>query len=380
MTNVYYSGAGDYGGCEASLRAVLLPQIAERGGVAGKSVMLKPNLLAWRRENDIACVHPSVIVAAAKVFREAGASRIGLLENPAVQTAPAVLHSMGILEELKSLGVHCANFTEYRRQETPEPVRFHDLELACEFLGYDYVCDICKVKTHAMMTLTLCVKNLFGMVNGSARLGWHLAVGRDFEQFADLLLDLYLRVKPGFNIADGLVCMEGNGPGSGTAAERCFFAGGTDSLAVDRSVAELLGVKDYLPVLRAEARGLPSGYVNCGDVPSCKPLVLPDPPGAALSWGLYLPPVIRDWMRKGMLSRPVLRKELCIGCGLCERMCPPRSLKMRNGRPEFHLDSCIRCYCCQEHCPRGAIRSRKTFSMKAAEWMEKGLRGLFRAG
>ena len=219
MTNVYYSKSPDYGNCRAALEAVLLPQIEERGGVSGKSVMLKPNLLAWRRPDDIACVHPAVIVETVKIFKAAGAKEIAILENPAVQTVPAILQAMGILEELKELGVYCETFKNYCRQETEEKVRFHDLEIASEFKEYDFVCDICKVKTHAMMTLTLCVKNLFGLVNGSARLGWHLAVGRDFEQFADLLLDLYLRVKPDFNVADGVICMEGNGPGSGNPAK-----------------------------------------------------------------------------------------------------------------------------------------------------------------
>lgn len=373
MTNVYYSKSADYQDCKAALEAVLLPQIKERGGVHGKSVMLKPNLLAWRRADDIACVHPAVIVAAAKIFKEAGAAKIALLENPAVQTVPAILQAMGILEELQEMGVYCETFRNYCRQETAEKVRFHDLEIASEYRDYDFVCDICKVKTHAMMTLTLCVKNLFGLVNGSARLGWHLAVGRDFEQFADLLLDLYLRVKPDFNIADGVICMEGNGPGSGNPAERNFFAGSIDSLALDRSLAELLGVKDLLLLQNAEKRNLDSSYENRGDIPECAPLVLPDPPGIMLRWGLTLPPGIREWMRKFMLSRPVLNENLCVGCGMCEKMCPPHSLKMKNGKPEFYLDTCIRCYCCQEHCPKGAIQSRKTFLMKSLEWMERTL-------
>ena len=254
MTNVYYSGAQDYQNCKTALKAVLLPQIKERGGVNGKTVMLKPNLLAWRRADDIACVHPEVIVKTAEIFLEEGAAKIAILENPAVQTVPAILQSMGILDRLKAMGVYCETFKNYCRQETEEKVRFHDLEIASEFKEYDFVCDICKVKTHAMMTLTLCVKNLFGLVNGSARLGWHLAVGRDFEQFADLLLDLYLRVKPDFNIADGLICMEGNGPGSGNPAQRNFFAGGIDSLALDRSVAELMGVNDLLLLKNAKKR------------------------------------------------------------------------------------------------------------------------------
>ena len=73
--------------------------------------------------------------------------------------------------------------------------------------------DLAKAKTHAMMTLTLAVKNLFGLIDSADRISWHLAVGSDFSRFADLLLDLYLTVRPKISIIDGIIGMEGNGPG-----------------------------------------------------------------------------------------------------------------------------------------------------------------------
>ena len=93
-----------------ALEHVLHPQIETAGGVSGKSVMLKPNLLAWRKDNDPQAVHPRFIVETAKVFLDAGASRVAILENPAVQTAPQILREMGISAELKALGVAAANF------------------------------------------------------------------------------------------------------------------------------------------------------------------------------------------------------------------------------------------------------------------------------
>ena len=79
-----------------------------------------------------------------------------------------------------------------------------------------------------------------------------------------------------------------------------------------------------------------------------------------------------------MLSRPLLDPKKCIGCGMCEKMCPPHSLKMKNGNPVFHLDTCIRCYCCQEHCPKGAITPVQPWTMKAAGKMDAILHRIFR--
>ena len=49
-----------------AIRQVLAVQIEDfPGGVSGKKIMLKPNLLAWRHEEDVACVHPAFLVESA---------------------------------------------------------------------------------------------------------------------------------------------------------------------------------------------------------------------------------------------------------------------------------------------------------------------------
>ena len=104
------------------------------------------------------------------------------------------------------MNVKVANFERFAKISPPENVRFKNIEAAQEYLEFDAVCDIAKAKTHGMMKLTLCVKNLFGLVKGSERMGWHLAVGRDFAMFADMLLDIYLTVRPQFNLLDAITC------------------------------------------------------------------------------------------------------------------------------------------------------------------------------
>ena len=360
-----------------SIEKALAVQLEDFGGVSGKKIMLKPNLLAWRRKEDIACVHPAFVVESARAFLDAGASEVAIIENPEVQTAPAIIKSMGIAGELAAMNVKVANFERFAKISPPENVRFKNIEAAQEYLEFDAVCDIAKAKTHGMMKLTLCVKNLFGLVKGSERMGWHLAVGRDFAMFADMLLDIYLTVRPQFNLLDAITCMEGNGPGSGSPAERGFIAGASDSLALDSSVAPLLGVDDLLILKNAERRGLLVPFVNTGDVPERNPFLLPDPPGMLTEWGVFLPPFLKGWLRNYVISKPLLDPVKCIGCGLCVKMCPPQSLKLKDGRPVFDLPNCIRCYCCQEHCPKGAIIPKKTLPMRCMEGVEDCIRFLF---
>ena len=366
-----------------ALEHVLLPQIEAAGGVSGRSVMLIQNLLAWRKDNDPQAVHPRFIVETAKIFLDAGASRVAVLENPAIQTAPQILRAMGIADELKRLGVASANFADYKKQPPLDAVCFHNLEIADEFREFDFVADLAKAKTHGMMTLTFCVKNLFGLVNGGDRLGWHLAVGRDYDKFADMLLDLYLVVRPVFNLLDAVTCMEGNGPGAGTLADRFFVAGGTDALALDAAAANVLGVDpDTLHIIkRAKARGLlpdPAAVDNPDPLPVCEPLALPERPVldmAQLHLGVGIPRWAQKPLSRMLVVNPELDPAKCVGCGVCVKMCPPKSLSLVKGRPAFDLPHCIRCFCCQEHCPKGAITPRMTRTMRVVKALGRVFHG-----
>ena len=379
VTAAQCPGYGDSHRLRAALESVIAPQLERNGSLSGKKLMLKPNLLAWRRAEDPACVHPAFLLECAKVFLDAGA-RVSILENPAVQTAPAVIRAMGLEEPLAKLGVEVKSFAEFAPVNHRPEMRFRHFELAREYLDFDAVADLAKAKTHGMMTLTLCVKNLFGLIKGSERMAWHLNVGRDFGCFADMLLDIYLAVRPQFNLVDAVTCMEGNGPGSGTPAERGWIFGGTDALALDSWLAPQLtgSEKEELLVIRqAERRGLLPEFDVIGGIPEIAPLKLPPPPGLLCEWGVMLPPGLKKQLREWLVARPVLQKDKCIGCGLCAKMCPPGTLKIRQGKACFDYPGCIRCFCCQEHCPKGAISIRKGVLMGTMEFLERGVRRLF---
>ena len=378
MIDIHYAAADDYTPekLDRCLAAILSPVISGYGGLSGKSVMIKPNLLEYRKENDPASVHPQLLAALCRYLQANGASEIAIVENPAVRTADAIVEAMGISADISACGTVVKNCRDYQKSSMPVNCRYHRIEVAAEYRKYDLVIDFAKAKTHAMMVLTCGVKNLFGLVRGSERLAWHLAVGRNFDDFADMLLDLYLLVKPHITLLDAIVGMEGNGPGSGDAVELGFLAASSDALALDLSVAERLGATD-IPVLnRAKARGLAMEFRNCGEVPEIHPVKLPEVPEPKLEWGVYFPVKLRVMLRSMLVSKPVVERKKCIACGLCVQKCPPQTLKLNNGKLKFDYSSCIRCFCCQEFCPKGAITVEKSRWMKLLSFLEKVIRKL----
>ena len=48
--------------------------------------------------------------------------------------------------------------------------------------------------------------------------------------------------------------------------------------------------------------------------------------------------------------------ENCIGCGLCERICPDHTIEMQEGHPVWVKDRCQACLACLHRCPKFAIR------------------------
>ena len=376
-TPVYIAHASDYRSEELTeaLDKILSPLAEKLGGTSGKRFMIKPNLLSYRHAEDVSCTHPRIITGTAEWLLAHGAAEVAVIENPGTQDAPSIIRAMGISEELEKLGVKVANCARYAQLDLSPEAKCRRMELATEFRNFDAVVNIAKAKTRAMMGITLNVKNLFGLVRGSERLAWHLAAGKSYPRFADMLIDIALTVRPRINLLDAVWCMEGNGPGSGDAVFRGILAGAETPFALDAALAPMLGAPECPQLERMRARGLLPETRFEGTLPECPPLRRPDR-NNALDMSAYLPGGLGRLLRRALVSHPEVNPARCIACGLCAKVCPPKTLMLREKLPVFDLRTCIRCYCCQEHCPQGAITVHRTLMMKVAGRMENVLRRL----
>lgn len=333
----------------------LLEAVAGQAIGSGARVLIKPNLLAPARPERAMVTHPVIVRAAAEYALEKGA-RVQLSDSPAMGSLERVLKESGIGEALNGLGVVCREFRDSVTLDLGEP--FHQVEIARDALEADVVVNLPKLKTHSQMLLTLGVKNLFGCIVGFRKPQWHLRAGVDREVFARLLVRIYGAVAPRVTLLDGILAMDGEGPGrSGRPKPVGVVMAGAHGAALDVAVCRMLRVpEDELLTTRiARQEGVLTGEVEtAGEIPEVENFQLP-----SVTPLVFGPPWSHGFLRKHLIQRPQLIADLCRSCGECRRYCPAGAISGSGRALGFDYDRCIRCYCCIEVCPHGALRTHE---------------------
>lgn len=355
----------DYPSLYGGLKASLLPLGGMEAFVRpGQQVLLKPNFLTAKAVEKAVTTHPLFILAVAELVLEAGGRPV-VGDSPAVERGEKVAEKIGLAPLLARIGVPLVSFSEAVTVEHPAGKVFKRFEVARAVTDAERIINLPKLKTHGMMALTCAVKNLFGCVSGTRKLRWHLEAGRDRDRFAEMLLDLAYRIRPALTLVDGIVGMEGEGPGNGNPRPIGVILAGTDPVAIDRVVLALLGLDPTdIPTAAAALRlgwGVPDlraievvgEAINELKVRNFRLPARPVDPG----WGL--PGLFKKLLQDALSTRPVLRPERCTLCQVCVTHCPTKVMAVKGERIAIDYAACIRCFCCHELCPQGAIQVGK---------------------
>lgn len=345
------------------LRNTIFAMLEETGGDLirpGLRVVIKPNLLAPATPEKAMLTHPLVIRAVAE-FAIAKGAKARISDSPALGSLQKVIATSGIRDALAGLNVECREFTRSVPVNVGPP--FNTIELAEDAWKADVLINLPKLKTHTHMLLTLAVKNLFGCVVGARKPQWHFRAGINRDLFATLLVSIYSSLRPAISLVDGILAMEGQGPGrSGTPRPLGILAAGDDALAVDAALCRVFGMEpDELPTNSAARRmGLLKDPITVrGSVPLVGDFKLP-----AVTSLVFGPRPLHGFMRRHIAQRPAADRAACKLCGECWKYCPAHAIHARKGALVFDYEACIRCYCCIEVCPEGAILQVDTLTGK----------------
>jgi ferredoxin len=168
---------------------------------------------------------------------------------------------------------------------------------------------------------------------------------------------------------DGIMVMEGSGPGQGTPYRTEVLLGSTNPLALDIIAGTIAGYRPKdLPTNRI---GLSRGIwlkkeqdINYNG-PELKSLIRSDFKRIRVTLDTNISlKFIRNriqFLRK-LERRPVFDHDKCTGCRECIKICPQNAIIMEPGMVN-HVTltdrKCIRCFCCSEVCNHNAVTIRR---------------------
>lgn len=325
-----------------------------------KKILIKPGVLGGFVENQEAITtHPYLIKSLTKEFK--GEKIIG--ESSSSNTK----------QSLEKAGY--SNFNNLLVFETSKLVKIQDKKakvlksfyLSETVKNVNLIINVPKLKTHLLTKFTGAIKNLYGCIPGGLKHNYHKkAIGG--EKFSSLLIDIYQNIKPGLNIMDAIITMEGEGPSSGDPKKVGLILASRNAIALDIAASKLIGYfpKEVFFIKEAIKRKLyPDFKIKVvGDLKEIPNLKFKKP---LLEKSRVLRGVLIRLVRKNPI---IVDKKECIRCGECAKKCPANAIILKQ-YPIINKKRCIRCFCCVEVCPKHATHLKETFERKIYRRLRK---------
>lgn len=346
-----------------------------------EKILVKPNFLSTADADSAVVTHPSVIKGMLRLLNENGYQNVMFGDSPGSGSCAGAAKRLGLVGD-DTFGASLAPMSEEKKTEFSEGLTCRSFYFTKETVEADAIINLCKMKTHMLERITGAVKNVYGLIAGLRKKAGHVAFP-NATVFARMLCDIHRCVKPRLHIMDGVVAMEGNGPGAGTPTPMNVLLFSEDPVALDTVFCYLVNLDPELVPTNSQGNTIGIGtdcedrieIVLCsetGDVRNVSRQQLFELYGNADF------DVAREKPKKSFLGsfssimtkfsrRPYIDKNKCVKCGACISHCPVsgKAVSFKNGKndiPVYDYKKCIRCYCCQEMCPEHAIRVRGRYN------------------
>jgi uncharacterized protein (DUF362 family)/NAD-dependent dihydropyrimidine dehydrogenase PreA subunit len=334
----------------------------------GMRVLLKPNLLSAKDPERAITTHPVIMRAVVLLVRALGAKpSIGDSQSDIGTPSEKVWAATGMQALARELDVPLVNFeTSGAVARERGGFTYH---IARPVLEADAIINLPKLKTHALMSFTGAIKNMYGAVPGFRKTLYHKESPYPSE-FAQRLVDVYALARPQVTLVDGIAGLEGEGPSSrGRRREFGFLFAGFDGVAVDAVAGDFMGFTGHevpttslagtaglgCPVLdQIEVAGEQLERIRLRDVQ--KPTYF--------RYLNVLPRRLVHTARHFVRVRLRANARTCTRCLVCLQNCPARAIRQEGTAMVVDDAACVRCLCCQELCPCGAMEIKRNWAAR----------------
>jgi uncharacterized protein (DUF362 family) len=231
------------------------------GVESGDVVVIKPNVKNQSPPGYGVVTDPRVVEALVEFAYSQGAKRVKIAEGAAYPTGAydtfAAFQTSGITDIARRWDVDLVDLNSYDSVDVdiPDGLVLDWIRLGRSVLKADLVVNVPVLKTHRGTLLSACLKNVgVGCATREEKKRLH-RLGID-----EGLVDVYSIVRPGFNVVDGIVALEGDGPNLPHGKERHLglIVAGMDGVAVDAICTKIMGFRPSIVkhVRLAEEKGL----------------------------------------------------------------------------------------------------------------------------
>jgi uncharacterized protein (DUF362 family)/Pyruvate/2-oxoacid:ferredoxin oxidoreductase delta subunit len=348
----------------------------------GKKILIKPNLLSPNNKEKAITTHPMFVEAVIKkIVQITGQPENITLADSCVPILPhtgnglkKLYEATGMINLPERTGINLNYDNRSTKISFTDGVSVKQIDAMSPVVEADIIINIPKLKTHNLTVTTGAVKNMFGIIPGMAKPGFHTRFF-DVSMFCNLLIDIACAVPPQLTIMDGILGMEGDGPGNGgTPRKTNLILASIDPFALDNIASNIMGLsEDDNPVLsEAKKRKINGAFLENiellgGSLSELKinGFKLPHASRKEISSN-FITNTIKRFARNSLNPYPKIDRKKCIGesCKTCKKICPQSAISDSAKDKDaliFDYNKCSRCFCCSEACPEGAIENKYTF-------------------
>jgi uncharacterized protein (DUF362 family) len=204
-------------------------------------VLIKVNFITDKTWDTGATTDPIVVEAIIKKL-EALPVKVYVVEsNATITNADKAFEKTGMKDMCKRNGVEWLNLRHFKdrvKLEVPNGEALQSITVP-RLVTESAVISAAKLKTHLNTTVTLGMKNMFGLLPDKFKGKYHM------KGISKVVVDINTVLKPAFTVIDGFVGMEGEGPVDGTPVKMNLIIAGKDVVATDATAARVMGFNPY---------------------------------------------------------------------------------------------------------------------------------------